>query len=155
MSPLPNLEPKPVASPLMAFVKRWIINILGVLVAAHVVSGIAYDRVTSLLVASLLLGILNAVVRPLLMLLSFPLVLLSLGLFVLVINAVLLEAIGWLVKGFHVTGFGAAFWGALVISLISLAANFLTGGRTMRVRVRRGPPPPPPPNSGDGPVIDV
>jgi putative membrane protein len=137
------------------FIQRWLIITLGVLVAANVVSGIEYQTVTGLLVASLLLGILNAFLRPILLLLSLPLLIVTLGLFTLVINALLLLLVGWLVGTFAVAGFWAAFWGALVISLISIVANALLGTGQTRIQVRRHhsrsrrPPP------GQGPIIDV
>ena len=114
-------------SALKSFFQRWLINTLAVLVAVNVVKGLEYDSFISLLVASLLLGILNAFVRPVIMLLSLPLLLFSLGLFTLVINAFLLFLVGQIVKSFHVASFGSAFWGALVISLVAMIANRLTG----------------------------
>jgi putative membrane protein len=119
---------------LKAFVQAWIITMVGVLVAAHVVDGITYEGWVDLVVATLLLGLLNAFVRPILMLLSLPLLLLTLGLFTLVINAGLLWLVGELVKGFHVAGFWAAFKGALVIAVLSLLLNSLTGTGNTRVR---------------------
>jgi len=146
-------ESRPVA---VVFLQRWVINTLAVLVATHIVNGISYDTVSSLLVASLLFGILITFLRPLLFLLTLPLVVVTLGLFVLVINAALLYLVGSLVKGFHVAGFWPAFWGALVISLISLILNTLTGTGEGRVRVRRSTPANKPPGGdGSGPVIDV
>lgn len=146
-------------SALKAFVQRWVISTLAVLVATHVVDGISYESAATLFVASLLLGILTAFLRPLMLLLSLPLLIFTLGLFTLVINALLLYWVGKLVKGFHVESFSAAFWGALVISLISLTLNSLTGTGNARMQVRRGQPPPPPPErddkGGGGPVIDV
>ena len=145
-------------SRLLTFLQRWTINTLAVLVATHVVNGIHYDKddLASLFVASLLFGVLVTFLRPLLLVLSLPLIFLTLGLFVLVINAGLLLLVGQLVKGFHVDGFWPAFWGALVISLVSLVLNTLTGTGDSRVRVRReNTPPKPPGNDGGGPVIDV
>jgi putative membrane protein len=127
---------------------------LAVLVAAHLVRGISYDSFTGLLIASLVLGVLNAFLRPLLLLLSLPLLLFSLGLFVLVINAFLLYFVGWLVKSFHVASFGAAFWGALVISLVSMLVNSLMGPETGKVS-QRPPPDTKRPDDDGGPVIDV
>src|SRR5882724_6437044 len=97
---------------LKEFLWRWIITTVGVLVAAHVVPGIHYDRGhwEALLVATLVLGLLNAFLRPLLMLLSLPLVVFTLGLFTLVINAILLYLVGQIIQGFHVDSFRAAFW---------------------------------------------
>ena len=144
---------------LKEFLLRWIITTVAVLVAAHVVPGIHYDRSNweALLVSTLVLGLLNVFLRPLLMLLSLPLVALTLGFFVLIINAALLYFVGRLVKGFHVDTFMDAFWGGLVISIISFLLNFLTGTGNTRVRItrgqrrrRRGSD-----GNGDGPVIDV
>jgi putative membrane protein len=144
------------SSKLKQFLQRWLINTAAVLVAAYLVKGIHYDTATSLLVATLVLGILNAILRPLLMLLSLPLVILTLGLFVLVINALLLYGVGSIIKGFHVDTFGSAFWGAVVIFLVSLVLNSLTGTGDSRVQVRRGGAPPPSRgDDGGGPVIDV
>lgn len=139
-----------------SFLQRWLINTLAVLVAANVVRGISYDTAAGLFVASLMLGVLNSFLRPLLLLLSLPLLILTLGLFTLVINALLLLAVSWLVNSFHVDGFRAAFWGAFVISLVSLLTGWLTGARKAQVqfRVQRRRPPPGPPGPG-GPIIDV
>jgi putative membrane protein len=140
---------------LKAFLQAWLINTLAVLVAAHVVSGIKYDNVTALLVATLLLGVLNAVVRPFLLVLSLPLLLLTLGLFALVVNAGLLYFVGSLVKGFHVPTFWDACKGAMVTAVISILLNSLTGTGSTRVKasakVRRGDRD----GGGDGPMIDV
>ena len=98
---------------LKSFLQRWLITTLAVLAAAHIVRGIDYDDVAGLFIASLLLGALNAFVRPVMMALALPLLILTLGLFTLVINGVLLYFVGSLVKSFHVASFGAAFWGGL------------------------------------------
>jgi putative membrane protein len=144
--------------PLKRFLQRWLINTVAVLVAAQVIPGIEYDTLAALLVASLVLGILNALLRPLLLLLSLPLVLFTLGLFTLVINALLLMFVGQLVKSFHVADFWAAFWGGLIISVVSLVLNTLTGTGEHRIEMRtRGPDRPGKDSDGDGggPVIDV
>src|SRR5437867_3730667 len=139
---------------LKSFLQRWLINTVAVMVAAKIVPGIECDSITGLFTASLLLGIFNALLRPLLWLLSLPLVIVTLGLFTLVINALLLYFVGQLVEPFHVAGFWSAFWGALVISLVSLVLNTVTGTGDSRIEFRRtrsksdG-------NDGDGPVIDV
>src|SRR5215510_10685251 len=97
---------------LKEFLLRWAIITVAVLIAANMVPGIHYERAhwEGLLVATLVLGLLNAFLRPLLLLLSFPLVVVTLGLFTLVINATLLYLVGQMMKGFHVENFGAAFW---------------------------------------------
>jgi putative membrane protein len=146
------------------FLQSWVINTLAVVVAALIVrERIHYETPLDLVVASLLLGILNAFLRPIMLLLALPLLIFTLGLFMLVINAVLLYFVGWLLPGFHVDGFWAAFWGALIISIVSVALNILTGsGRTRaRFEFRGGRHPPDGPRrgggggSGSGPVIDV
>ena len=142
---------------LKKFVQAWIINTLAVAVAAMIVPGIQYQgRVFNLLIASLLLGIFNAVIRPILLLMALPLLVFTLGLFILVINAVLLYFVGFLLKPhFFVDTFWSAFWGALIIGVISLILNSLTGSGNSRIQVRRGGRPPGSDKGGDGPVIDV
>jgi len=138
------------------FVQRWLITTLAVLVAANVVGGIHYETMTGLFVASLLLGVLNAFLRPVMLLLTLPIVILTLGLFTFVINGALLYLVGRLVKGFHVDSFWAAFWGALVISVVSLVVNSLTGTSEARIKIRRTKRSEPrDDHPGGGPVIDV
>lgn len=133
------------------FLQRWLIVTVGVLLADLLLTRISYDVPSSLFLASLLLGLLNAFVRPVLVLFSLPFVLLTLGLGLLLINAVLLSLVGLVVPGFQVNGFGSAFLGALIISLTSFVANLLLGrGPTVR-RVK----PAADGKSEDGPVIDV
>src|SRR5512136_1137860 len=101
---------------LKSFLQRWIVTTVAVLVATHVLRPrIDYDNWQALLVATLLLGLLNAFIKPVLMLASLPFVLLTLGLFTLVINALLIFFVGQIIQGFHVTSFGSALLGALII----------------------------------------
>ena len=138
------------------FIQSWIINTLAVLVAASIVPGVKYDRPLDLIISSLLLGVLNAFIRPLIMLLALPLLIFTLGLFMLVINAFMLWFVGYLIEGFHVRDFWSAFWGALVIGIISLVLNIMTGSGGARIQIRRGGPRPPRSDGdGGGPVIDV
>jgi putative membrane protein len=110
------------------FVFRWAITTVAVMVAAGVVGGIRYDSVGSLLGAALLLGILNAFLRPILLLLAAPLIILTLGIFIFVVNALMLLIVNQFVHGFHVDSFGSAFWGAILISLVSwLLSAFFRG----------------------------
>ena len=109
----------------MRFLIRLLINAAALWVAVHIVPGIGYQGHWSLLLAvALIFGVLNTVVRPVLKLLALPLLILTLGLFTFVINALMLMLTSWvsggLDLGFHVGGFWAAFWGALVVSLVSL-----------------------------------
>jgi putative membrane protein len=138
------------------FIQSWLINTLAVLVAGYVVAGIHYERALDLFVASLLLGIFNAVLRPFLMLLTFPLLLFTLGLFRLVINGFLLYAVGSLLQPhFKVDGFWDAFWGALIISVVSWVLHLITGSSRTRVKVERRRRPPDSSPGGRGPVIDI
>jgi len=103
------------------FFIRWFVTAVAVFVAAWIVPGIDYTTWTGLALASLLLGIVNALVRPVLLILCLPLILVTMGLFILVLNALLLWFVSGILPGssFTVAGFGAAFWGALVISIVS------------------------------------
>lgn len=100
------------------FVLRWLITTAAVFIAAPIV-GIRYDGFGCLLGASLLLGIVNAFIRPILLLLSLPFILLTLGFGILIINALMLKLVGGIIPCFQVDGFGSAFWGALLISIVS------------------------------------
>lgn len=128
---------------------------LGVLVASHLVGGISYNTVGALVTASLLLGIFNAFLRPIMLILSLPLLIVTLGLFTFVVNALLLMMVGNLVKNFHVAGFWAAFWGGIIISIISFIANGLIGKPEARPPSSGQPPSSSPPPPGKGPIIDV
>jgi putative membrane protein len=142
------------------FLKSWAINTLAVLLAVKIMHGhnIAFTNPSPVapILTALTLGILNAFIRPILMLLALPLLIFTLGLFTLVINGLLLCLVSWLLPMyFHVETFWAAFVAAAIISIISVALNILTGGA--KVSVQRRPPPPPPGKSGPGggPVIDI
>lgn len=140
---------------LLHFLGNWAINTLAVAVAAIILHNhIHYQSPVYLLLASLLLGILNAFVRPILMFLALPLLIVTLGLFTWVINALLLYLVGYLMAPyFEVDKFLYAFLGALIISIVSIALNVLTGNA--RLTVRRRPPPSPPDKKSDDDVIDV
>lgn len=140
------------------FLQSWLINTLAVLVAVYIVPGIRFkdDSLWTPFVTSLVLGILNAFIRPILMLLALPLLIVTLGLFTLVINALLLLFVSFLLgRYFVVDSFGAAFIGALVISIVSLVLNFVTGTNRSRIRVVHRRRPPDSDQGGNGPVIDV
>jgi putative membrane protein len=140
------------------FILNWTISTLAVLVAVRVVPGIHFNDETfwTPFVTSLVLGILNTFIRPILMLFSLPLLIFTLGLFRLVINALLLYFVSFLLRRYFVVdSFGAAFLGALVISIVSVLLNLIVGGGKSRVRVERRRPPPDSGRGGSGPVIDV
>jgi putative membrane protein len=117
------------------FVFRWAITTVAVMVASSIMHGIRYDTASDLIGAALLLGFLNAFVRPVLLLLSAPLILLTLGFFILIVNALLLTIVPHVVSGFHVDGFGSAFWGAIVISVVSWLLSAFFRGSDGRVHV--------------------
>ncbi|HXP35878.1 MAG TPA: phage holin family protein [Chthoniobacterales bacterium] len=116
------------------FVFRWFVTAFAVFVAAPIV-GIDYTGIGCLLGASLLLGIINAFVRPILLFLSFPLILITLGLFILVINALMLKFVSEIVPCFKVHGFWSAIFGAIIISFVSWLLSAFFRGSDGRVHV--------------------
>ncbi|HEX4697480.1 MAG TPA: phage holin family protein [Candidatus Udaeobacter sp.] len=117
------------------FVFRWAVTTIAVMVASSLIRGIRYDTIAALIGASLLLGILNAFVRPFLLILSAPLILLTLGFFILILNGLLLLLVPHVVIGFHVDSFSSAFWGAIVISIVSWILSAFFRGSDGRVHV--------------------
>jgi putative membrane protein len=117
------------------FVFRWAITTIAVMVSSSIIHGIRYDTVAALIGAALLLGILNAFVRPILLILSVPLILLTLGFFILILNALMLLIVPGIVIGFHVDTFWSAFWGAIVISIVSWILSAFFRGSDGRVHV--------------------
>ncbi|MDX1411765.1 MAG: phage holin family protein [Nitrospirales bacterium] len=106
------------------FLWRCGITGLAVLLASQIVPGLAVRGLAPGIVAVVVLSFLNAIVRPVLYVLSAPFIIVTLGLFMILINALLLLLVSWLVKGFVVAGFWPAVGGALLISLVSVLANF-------------------------------
>ena len=146
------------------FLHQFLVGTFAVLIAVNVVPGITYDTTINLLLASLVLGALNAFLRPFLLLGCLPLLILTLGLFLMVINAMLLLLTAELVEGFNIEGgFWTAFWGALVISIVTLTANTLTSNGDSKVHFQRMQPKQNSPlenkkydhDDDDGPVIDI
>ena len=103
-------------------------------VADDLFDGIAFQSVQSLFIAGLVLGIVNTFVKPLLLILTLPLSIVTLGIFVLVINALLLLLVAWLVPGFVVSGFWAGFFVALFVSVFSFILNSLLGYNKVKIR---------------------
>jgi putative membrane protein len=113
---------------LMKLIIRLLINMVAILAIAYLFPSLVWvDSLWSALGAAFLLGIVNAVIRPVFILLTLPLTLITLGLFLLVINALMLWLVAGLVGGFHVAGFWGAFFGSLLISLISWVLSRLIG----------------------------
>jgi putative membrane protein len=116
------------------FVFRWIVTTFAVFIAASIVR-IDYSSIGCLLGAALLLGIINAFIRPILLFLSFPLILVTLGLFILIINALMLKLVSEIVPCFKVHGFWSAVFGAIIISLVSWLLSAFFRGSDGRVHV--------------------
>jgi putative membrane protein len=114
---------------LTPFLLHWAITGFALWVASHVFKGIQFSSTSSLVVSALLLGLANAIVRPLLVFLTLPLTVLTFGLFLLVINALMLLLVAKLVEGFKISGFWTAFWASLFMAVLSFVLGaFLLGG---------------------------
>lgn len=124
---------------------RWMVLALGVLLAERLLPGIRCDSGLTLVVVVLLLSFFNVVLKPLLLLFTLPFIILSMGLGIWLINAVLFYIVGRLVDGFHVAGFGSALVGALIVSVTNIVIN----------RLLTPPPKPPGPPSSGGKKNDV
>ncbi|MBV8367685.1 MAG: phage holin family protein [Candidatus Eremiobacteraeota bacterium] len=116
----------------MGFLIRLVVNAIALIAVAYVVPGIHVSGIGGALIAALILGIVNAILRPILIILSLPLELLTLGLFTLVINALLFWLVGALHVGLDVAGFWPAFWGAIVMAIVSWILSLLTRGPERR-----------------------
>jgi len=114
--------------------KTWLLLALGVIIAAHTARGISYDSYAALVVAVFLLSLCNMVLKPLLMLFSLPFIILTFGIGIWLINALLFLLVGTLVDGFYVFSFWNALWGALVVSLTGAIANIFLGGSRVQIR---------------------
>lgn len=110
---------------IIGFLLRAVLVAVGLWAAAHLVRGISFDSVRSLAAAALVLGVINAFVKPILVILTLPLTIVTLGLFLLVLNAAMLLLTAHVLHGFHVHGFWAAFWGSIVVSLVSWIGSTL------------------------------
>ena len=117
----------------------WLINALSLLAVAYFLPSVSVASFYIALITALVLGLLNTLIRPVLVLITLPITILTLGLFTLVINALLFWFVASFVAGFHVAGFWSAFWGALLYSVISSLASWLL---IPRPRVLPSQPPP-------------
>jgi putative membrane protein len=113
----------------MGFLIRAVANALAIWLATEIVPGIEAGSVTTVVVAALVLGLVNAIVRPVLLVLTLPLTLVTLGLFLFVLNALCLWLTSAIVPGFEVRGFWPAFWGALIVSALSWVVNGFVSDR--------------------------
>lgn len=119
---------------------RWLVNAGGLLLVSYLFDGIQVAGLGWALIAALFLGVVNALIRPVVLILTLPINILSLGLFTFVVNALMLWLVGNLLAGFRVDGFWPALGGSLVLSLISFAINTLVNdqGRWEVIELRRG-----------------
>jgi putative membrane protein len=116
----------------MRFLVRLVLNGLAIIIAAWLLPGIHINSPLSALLAGVILGFVNAIVRPVLFFLTLPITLLTLGLFIFVLNAICFALTAWLVPGFSVDGFFSALVGALLVSVVSWILNGLVVGRRER-----------------------
>jgi putative membrane protein len=111
------------------FVIRMLVTAAGLALAAWIVPGIAVSGPGTLLLAALLMGIVNGFLRPVVILLTLPLTIVTFGLFLLVVNAGMFALVAWLLSGFAVSGFFAALFGWLIVSVVGWAASWYIGPR--------------------------
>ena len=109
----------------------WLVNALALIAVAYLMPSITISSFTAALVAALILGLVNAIIRPLLILLTLPVTIVTLGLFIFVLNGLLFWLVGSFIEGFVVQGFWAGFFGAILFSVVSwiLSALVLKGGK--------------------------
>jgi len=123
----------------VGFFLRVVVNILAIILAAAIVPGVRLDGVLAAIAAGVLLGLVNAIVRPVLLILTLPITLVTLGLFLLVLNGLCFWLVASVVRGFTVSGFWAAFLGALVVSVVSWVVTALVSdsGKVVLITRRR------------------
>lgn len=106
---------------------NWILSAIALWIVSHVIHGFHVNGVTAALIAALVIGFVNATLGAFLKLVTFPLTVVTLGIFWLVINAAMIELASAIVRGFHVDSFGAAFWGAIVLSVVNMLLRWVAG----------------------------
>jgi|SRR5690349_24549078 len=111
------------------FILRGLVAALGLWAATELLRGFTIDTPMTLILAGLLLGLVNAIVRPFALLLSLPALIFTLGLFLLVVNAAMLGLVALLLPGFHIDGFWTAVGGAIIVSLVSWIGSWFIGSR--------------------------
>ena len=112
----------------MRLIVKWLLSALALLAVTYVYSGVKVSNFTSALIAAAVIGLLNMIVRPVLVVLTLPVTIVTLGLFLFIINALLFWAASGLLQGFNVTGFVAALIGSLIYSLLGLVIEAALGG---------------------------
>ncbi|MBQ1543952.1 hypothetical protein C5708_10000 [Caulobacter sp. CCUG 60055] len=119
---------------MIGFILRALLAALGLWIASKIVPGIVVKSMGSLLAAGVLLGIVNAIVRPIVVVLTLPFTIITLGLFLLVVNGAMLGLVSWFLGGFQVHGFWAAVFGAIVVSLTGWVGSWFIGSQGLEAR---------------------
>jgi len=119
------------------FVVRLLITALGLWVADQLLGGITITGTGALIISALLLGVVNAIIRPIILLLTLPLTVLTLGFFILIVNGISLAIAAWLVPGFQIAGLWSATLGAIIVGLTGWAASAFIGGSGKIERMQR------------------
>jgi putative membrane protein len=109
----------------MGIIFAWIIITIAILLAAYLIPGIKVDSLGSAIIGAAILGLLNALIKPIFIILTLPITLLTLGLFIFVINALLFWLAGSIIRGFSVRSFGSALLGSLVVTVVTFIARYL------------------------------
>jgi putative membrane protein len=124
---------------MLGFLMRAALVALGLWLATVWVHGVSIDTPSTLILAGILLGVVNSIVRPIAILLTLPMTIFTLGLFLLVINAGMVALVAWMLPGMRIAGFAAAFWTAILVSLVSIVGSWFVGGkgRVEIIRTRR------------------
>lgn len=112
---------------MLGFLLRAAITALGLWVASELLSGMTFDAPSKLILAAVVLGVVNAFVRPLAFILTLPITVITLGLFLLVLNAGMVSLVAWLIPGFQISGFWTAMGAAVIVGLVSWAASSAIG----------------------------
>ncbi len=113
---------------MLKILAKWLLSAIALLLVAYLYSGVQVQSLGSALIAAFVIGLLNAVVRPVLVLLTLPVTIVTVGLFLFVINALMFWSAAGVLQGFHVAGFGAALIGSLLYSLLGLVIESALGG---------------------------
>jgi putative membrane protein len=122
---------------MLGFLIRAALVALGLWLATDWVKGVSIDTPATLVMAGILLGVVNSVIRPIAILLTLPMTIFTLGLFLLVINAGMVALVAWILPGMHVTSFAAAFWTSILVSLVSFIGSWFVGGKGRVEVIRR------------------